>query len=52
MVYYLQVAILQKVTQNDLISWFKKNTRIDADLRLLRIQVTNSYCITIVIGIE
>lgn len=35
-----EVAILQNIAQQDLIDWFKKHTRVGADLRLLRVQIT------------
>ena len=38
-IFISQVAILQNVTQQDLIGWFKKHTRVGTDLRLLRVQV-------------
>jgi len=33
------VTILRGVTRDDLIGWFKRNTKGDEDLRLLRVQV-------------
>ena len=33
------MAILKGVSQDDLIGWFKRNTKSDEDLRLLRVQV-------------